>query len=106
MIGHAVDLIEHAKNYEKLQRARDIAHMVLQEDAPRVGGLTAQTTWQSASDINACGKLRTLERLLQLWRNESVCNKVRVRVRLVAVSSYGERRVAARGRQVTWLHPC
>lgn len=75
-MAHAVDPVEDYKDkVHRLPRAVTVAHLVLGEDAPRLGGLTLNTGWLAASDTSMCGKLKTLERLLDLWKQDA-SNKV------------------------------
>ncbi|KAK9806401.1 hypothetical protein WJX73_002468 [Symbiochloris irregularis] len=67
---------EKAPDYLKLLRAKKVAKTVLGEDAASLGGLLLQPTWRSAGNTQACGKLTTLVRLLALWKEEPVANKV------------------------------
>lgn len=78
-LGGAVSLEEEKGDYLKLLRARNVARTVLGEDAQILGGLQLQPSWRSASDVQACGKLNTLVRLLALWKAEAgAANKVRM----------------------------
>ena len=67
---------ECGQDARKLQRQEEVADLVLGPDADQVGGLRRDKTFLTISDTRGCGKLLVLEKLLSLWSQPGMDNKV------------------------------